>query len=134
MSRDPEALITHHASRITHHWPLGRHTSLKVGGAARYGVETADADAAAALGRIADFQAQRTATQPRQLSAGSVFANPPDDYAGRLIEATGLKAARIGGCAISAQHANFIVNVGRGTAGDVYGLVRLAQDAVWGRF
>jgi UDP-N-acetylmuramate dehydrogenase len=91
-------------------------------------------DPAAALARIADCQAQRTATQPRQLSAGSVFANPPGDYAGRLIEAVGLKDTRIGGCAISAQHANFIVNVGRGTASDVYGLVRLAQDAVWSGF
>ena len=60
--------------------------------------------------RILANQNQRTASQPRQLSAGSIFANPPGDYAGRLIEAVGLKGERRGGAEISAQHANFIVN------------------------
>ena len=90
------------------------------------------------VGRIADFQRLRSETQPRQLSAGSVFANPAGDFAGRLIEAAGLKGTRVGGAEISSQHANFIVNLGRGgrggaTAGDVYALVRMAQDAVWAR-
>jgi UDP-N-acetylmuramate dehydrogenase len=90
-------------------------------------------DPTAALTRIADFQALRTATQPRQLSAGSVFANPPGDFAGRLIEAAGLKGRRAGGAQISPRHANFIVNLERATARDVYTLVRLAQDTVWHR-
>jgi UDP-N-acetylmuramate dehydrogenase len=78
-----------------------------------------------------EFQNHRTATQPRQLSAGSIFSNPPGDYAGRLIEAVGLKGERRGGAEISALHANFIVNTGSATARDVLGLIRLAQDAVW---
>jgi UDP-N-acetylmuramate dehydrogenase len=52
-------------------------------------------------------------------SAGSVFRNPPDDSAGRLIEATGLKGTRIGGAVVSEKHANFIVNDQKGTASDV---------------
>ena len=52
-------------------------------------------------------------------SAGSVFRNPPDDSAGRLIEAAGLKGFRIGGAVVSEKHANFIVNDQKGTAADV---------------
>jgi UDP-N-acetylmuramate dehydrogenase len=70
-------------------------------------------------------------TQPRILSAGSVFANPGGDFAGRLIEAAGLKQTRVGGAEISEQHANFIVNPGSATADDVYALMRLAQDRVY---
>jgi hypothetical protein len=88
-------------------------------------------EAAVATGRILTYQNQRTASQPRQLSAGSIFANPPGDYAGRLIEAVGLKGERRGGAEISAQHANFIVNTGSASAADVLGLIRLAQDEVW---
>jgi UDP-N-acetylmuramate dehydrogenase len=86
-----------------------------------------------ALTRIAQQQEQRTASQPRQLSAGSIFANPPGDYAGRLIEAAGLKGERRGGAEISAQHANFIVNTGGATASNVYSLIRQAQTSVWER-
>jgi UDP-N-acetylmuramate dehydrogenase len=84
--------------------------------------------------RIQELQTRRTASQPRQLSAGSIFANPPGDYSGRLIEAVGLKGERRGGAEISAHHANFIVNAGSATAGDVLALIRLAQDTVWGQF
>jgi UDP-N-acetylmuramate dehydrogenase len=90
--------------------------------------------AAEAMARVDEFQRQRTATQPRQLSAGSVFANPPGDYAGRLIEAAGLKGRRIGRTQISDRHANFIVNLGGATAAEAYALARLAQDEVWRRF
>lgn len=86
-----------------------------------------------AMARIVELQSRRTATQPRQLSAGSIFANPPGDFAGRLIESVGLKGERRGGAEISAVHANFIVNTGSATASDVLTLIRLAQDAVWGR-
>lgn len=85
------------------------------------------------VARVGAFQAQRTATQPRQLSAGSVFANPAGDWAGRLIETAGLKGRRVGAAQISEQHANFIVNLGGATAADVFGLVRLAQEVVWER-
>jgi UDP-N-acetylmuramate dehydrogenase len=77
---------------------------------------------------------QRRRTQPAGFSAGSIFTNPPDDAAGRLIEAAGLKGHRVGGAEISRLHANFIVNVAHATAGDVYTLMRAAQDAVYARF
>lgn len=83
--------------------------------------------------RVAEVQERRTETQPRQLSAGSVFANPPGDFAGRLIEMAGLKGTRIGGAQISPTHGNFIVNLGSASAWDVYHLLRLAQDEVWRR-
>lgn len=83
---------------------------------------------------IDEFQARRTASQPRQLSAGSVFANPENDFSGRLLEVAGAKGLRVGGAEISAHHANFIVNQGQATARDVYALVRSAQDLVWSRF
>ena len=92
------------------------------------------ASAAETQARLRELRERRTASQPRQLSAGSVFANPPDDFAGRLIDAAGLKGRRIGGAQISPRHANFIVNVVGATASDVYALMRLAQDEVWRRF
>ena len=67
-------------------------------------------------------------------NAGSVFRNPPGDYAGRLIEACGLKGTRRGGAAISPRHANVIVNEGGATASDVLALMRLARDTVRERF
>jgi UDP-N-acetylmuramate dehydrogenase len=88
---------------------------------------------AQADGVVKQFNAQRMRSQPRILSAGSVFANPEGNFAGRLIEEAGLKGKRIGGAEISAQHANFIVNPGTATARDVYTLMRLAQDVVYER-
>jgi UDP-N-acetylmuramate dehydrogenase len=75
--------------------------------------------------------AQRAKTQPLNVpSCGSVFKNPQDDFAGRLIEAAGLKGERIGGAQISEVHANFIANTGGATAADVRRLMELAQGAV----
>jgi UDP-N-acetylmuramate dehydrogenase len=82
---------------------------------------------------VTEYQAQRTASQPRQLSAGSVFANPEGHFSGQLIEQVGLKGARLGGAQISTQHANFIVNKGGATAADVFGLMRCAQEVVFER-
>jgi len=77
----------------------------------------------------------RKRTQPLHLPAsGSVFTNPPGDYAGRLIEAAGLKGRARGGARISEMHANWIVNEGGATASDVRHLVELAQDEVRARF
>jgi UDP-N-acetylmuramate dehydrogenase len=89
------------------------------------------ANAAEADGRVRAFNAQRMQSQPRISSAGSVFANPPGDYSGRLIEAAGLKGARVGGAQISEQHANFIVNCGGATASDVWALMTRAQTLVF---
>lgn len=82
---------------------------------------------------VSSFTRQRTLTQPRILSAGSVFANPEGTYSGKLIEEAGLKGTRVGGAQISEQHANFIVNPGGATAADVYALMCLAQRTVYER-
>lgn len=80
------------------------------------------------------YAARRKQTQPPGASLGSIFKNPPGDYAGRLIEAAGLKGTRIGGVQISPVHANFFVHVGQGTAADYLALIRLAQETVAARF
>lgn len=77
---------------------------------------------------------KRRGALPSEPNAGSVFKNPPGDYAGRLIEACGLKGARRGGAAISPRHANVIINVGGARAADVLALMRLARDTVRERF
>ena len=77
---------------------------------------------------------KRRGALPGEPNAGSVFKNPPGDYAGRLIEACGLKGARRGGAAISMRHANVIVNEGGAKAADVLELMRLARDRVRERF
>jgi UDP-N-acetylmuramate dehydrogenase len=86
--------------------------------------------------RLDDIRRWRRAHQPLGVpSAGSVFRNPDKDSAGRLIEAAGLKGARIGGASVSEKHANFIVNDRRGTAEDVRRLgdhVRAVVSAVHG--
>lgn len=64
------------------------------------------------LRRMNELNAYRKSTQPPGASLGSIFKNPPGDYAGRLIEAAGLKGCRIGDVQVSAIHANFFVNVG----------------------
>jgi UDP-N-acetylmuramate dehydrogenase len=75
--------------------------------------------------------ARRAETQPLdQPSCGSVFKNPPGDFAGRLIEAVGLKGETAGGAQISPVHANFITNLGGATAADVTALIRRAQERV----
>ena len=79
------------------------------------------------------FLQHRRRTQPVEPSLGSTFENPADDHAGRLIEAAGLKGARIGGVEVSRQHANFLVNhggVGAATATDVLGLISHVQQIV----
>ena len=81
------------------------------------------------------YLAQRRATQPvDQPSCGSVFKNPPGDFAGRLIEAAGLKGAREGFAMISALHANFIVNCGGARAADVLRLIERARAEVAKQF
>ena len=78
-----------------------------------------------------ELLATRSAAQPLgRPNAGSVFRNPPGDFAGRLIEAAGLKGRRQGGAVVSEKHANFIVNEGQATAADVEGLIATVQKTV----
>ncbi len=92
-------------------------------------------DAAAIRERMRAMRERRGETQPlNQPNCGSVFKNPPDDHAARLIEAAGLKGRAIGGARISERHANFIVNEGRAKAADVLALIRLAREEVAARF
>lgn len=88
-------------------------------------------DAAAAQLQIKRLLERRAETQPtRQPSCGSVFRNPPDDHAARLIEAAGLKGRRIGGAQVSEKHANFIINTGNATAADIEALIEAVQSEV----
>jgi UDP-N-acetylmuramate dehydrogenase len=81
--------------------------------------------------RIRALLEKRAATQPiGQPSCGSVFRNPPGDYAARLIEACGLKGARRGDACVSEKHANFIINLGAATAGDIELLIQHIQETV----
>jgi UDP-N-acetylmuramate dehydrogenase len=79
-----------------------------------------------------DAKRRRAAHQPLGYpNAGSIFKNPPGEYAGRLIEAVGMKGQRHGGAMISEQHANFIVNLGGATAADVHALMLEAARRIW---
>ena len=95
---------------------------------AEFALRSGERDALEA--RVAEIRARRKASQPEGATCGSVFKNPPGDYAGRLLEAAGLKGQRIGGAEISTKHANFIVNLGEATAGDVKALIDLARRRV----
>ncbi|MEM7250451.1 MAG: UDP-N-acetylmuramate dehydrogenase [Pseudomonadota bacterium] len=80
---------------------------------------------------IRELLRKRVEEQPTgQRSCGSVFRNPMGDYAGRLIEHCGLKGTRVGHAAVSAKHANFIINDGGASAGDIESLIALVTDQV----
>lgn len=102
-------------------------------GAAVLRLEEGDAEAGTA--RIRTLLGRRGETQPtRWPSAGSVFRNPEDDHAGRLVEAAGLKGRCIGKACVSEQHANFILNTGGATAADIEALIEHVAAEVARRF
>jgi len=80
--------------------------------------------------KIEQFSAHRKATQPPGASMGSMFKNPNGDYAGRLIEASGLKATRIGNAMISPVHGNFFINHDNTKAEDICRLIELVMKTV----
>lgn len=91
----------------------------------------AEGDAQESAQKIKALLAKRLASQPlNQPSAGSTFRNPPDDYAARLIEASGLKGYVIGGAQVSEKHANFIVNIGGANALDIELLIQHMRETV----
>ena len=113
-----------------------RHSALKARADRRYLVTDAllrfiPDDPAAVSARMDEYNAYRKRTQPPGASLGSVFKNPPGDYAGRLIEVAGLKGHRIGSAQVSPVHANFFLNErGTANASDYYALVRHVQQTV----
>jgi UDP-N-acetylmuramate dehydrogenase len=95
---------------------------------ARFAMED---QAEGALQRVKQMLRDRQESQPLGLpSCGSVFRNPPGDFAARLIETAGLKGRRVGGAEVSAKHANFIINTGEATAADMEALIELVRDEV----
>lgn len=84
--------------------------------------------------KIEQFSERRKATQPPGASMGSMFKNPAEDHAGRLIEAAGLKGMRIGNAEISTLHGNFFINHGETKAEDILALIRLVQRTVKEKF
>ena len=80
---------------------------------------------------VKDYLHYRRDTQPLAMpSAGCVFKNPPNDSAGRLIEAFGLKGVRVGDAEVSMKHANFMVNRGQASAADVMALIRNVRSEI----
>jgi UDP-N-acetylmuramate dehydrogenase len=124
--------------RLPHEYVTGyRHVALKqaqqewfIGGWFRL----ARGDGTASREVIKDLLKKRIASQPLNLpNAGSVFRNPPGDFAARLIESCGLKGFRIGDAQVSEKHANFIVNRGKATATDIERLIEHVEGSVEAR-
>jgi len=102
------------------HWVLGGVLGLEIAESNYNGKD-----------RIRSLLDQRSASQPIQsANAGSVFRNPTGDFAARLIEEAGLKGRTVGDAEISSVHANFIVNRGNATSGDIERLIDIARDRV----
>jgi UDP-N-acetylmuramate dehydrogenase len=100
--------------------------------AAEFNIQRAGArELAAQMERTA---AERKGKTPWGSSCGSVFKNPPRESAGRLIEAAGLRGARVGGAEIAQKHANYIVNLGGASSADVLGLIEIARARVFKEF
>jgi UDP-N-acetylmuramate dehydrogenase len=97
----------------------------------RVDFELAHGDRERLMARVAELKAKRASRQPRGVpNAGSIFKNPPGNFAGKLLEGAGLKGTRLGGAAFSDQHANFIVNLGGAQAAEVLALIDLARVKV----
>ena len=110
------------------HWPAGAVVT-------RVRMRLRKEEAAQVSSKVRALVAKRKSSQPSGYpNSGSMFRNPPRDFAGRLIEAAGLKGKRIGQAQISERHANFIVNLGGARAEDVHRLMDLARAEVKKQF
>lgn len=108
-----------------------RHTSVRAAHVVtRATFEATPSDAGEAEAKISEIVRWRRENQPGGQNAGSVFTNPADDSAGRLIDAVGLKGLRIGTAEVSPKHANFIQADPGGSAGDVRALIQEVQRRV----
>jgi UDP-N-acetylmuramate dehydrogenase len=99
----------------------------------RAGYTLAPGDPAELKARIKEFRAQRMNGSPNRPSCGSTFKRPEGDFPGRVIEAAGLKGTRVGNIEVSPVHANYLVNLGGGTAEDAIALIELVRETVRGR-
>lgn len=87
------------------------------------------------LNQIKSLLAKRNASQPTgEFNCGSVFRNPPNDFAARLIESCGLKGYTIGGASVSEKHANFIINHGQACAEDIESLIEFIAQTVRAKY
>ena len=80
--------------------------------------------------RIKEFRAQRMDGSPNRPSCGSTFKRPPGDFPGRVIEAAGLKGTKVGQIEVSPVHANYLVNLGGGTAEEALELIERVRNKV----
>lgn len=113
-----------------------RHTALMDrGGVVLEAAFKVKAEEGSAIRReFLDMAAWRRQRQPQDPSAGSVFANPPADSAGRLIEAAGLKGHAVGGAMVSPIHANFFINTGNALAADINRLIFEVRAKVYEKY
>ena len=125
--RPEELALSYRNSAFTRSDMRG-HVVLSVDLAVRKG------DAAALRARVRELDARRLAAQPRGRNAGSMFKNPAERPAWQAIDEAGLRGHRIGNAQISAQHTNFILNLGGAKAADVLALMDLARSRVRERF
>jgi UDP-N-acetylmuramate dehydrogenase len=109
-----------------------RHASLPVGAVVtRARLRARPGDHAAIAGRMAEIRAAREASQPvRARTGGSTFRNPPGMKAWELIDAAGLRGAKLGGAMVSDKHCNFLINTGAATAADLESLGEIARARV----
>ncbi len=97
--------------------------------------EFSHGDGQVARGKIRELLNKRNAAQPvGNQSCGSVFRNPVNDYAARLIEACELKGIKIGGAQVSTKHANFIINTGDSSAQNIEDLINFIRTTVENKF
>ena len=84
--------------------------------------------------KISAIAEKRQSSQPSGASLGSMFKNPPGDFAGRLIEESGLKGTRVGDVEISSLHGNFFLNKGKATATEIASMIAQVRDQVYEKF
>jgi UDP-N-acetylmuramate dehydrogenase len=112
-------------------WVYRKSEGWKPGIITRIGIAWTEQPDDTVLKRLQEGNKRRMGTQPLQYpSCGSVFKNPTGDKSGRLIESCGLKGYTIGGAQVSEKHANFIINVGGATAGDILAVKNHVQKTV----
>jgi UDP-N-acetylmuramate dehydrogenase len=111
---------------------LKRHAGQAVVLSARLRLEYSTPDVV--QGKMEEYVKYRRRTQPPGASMGSMFKNPPGDYAGRLIDAAGLKGVRIGDAQISTLHGNFFINHGQAKAAEIYQLIDMVRKVVFEKF